>query len=114
MDSENSKGKAAKAKDKKKAKKASSSGSSSEESGETSSGGESLCTEAKKDLSFVYIASLKHKHGLKNQGKLCKPSIASHLRFAKLLRVLPSLPLPSPPLPSPPLPSSPLPSPPLP
>lgn len=48
MDSENSKGKAAKAKDKKKAKKASSSGSSSEESGETSSGGESLCTEAKK------------------------------------------------------------------
>lgn len=96
MDSENSKGKAAKAKDKKKAKKASSSGSSSEESGETSSGGESLCTEAKKDLSSVYIASLKHKRGLKNQGKLCKPSIASHLRFAKLLRVLPSLPLPSP------------------
>lgn len=66
MDSENSKGKAAKAKDKKKAKKASSSGSSSEESGETSSGGESLCTQAKKGLSSVYIASLKHKHGLKN------------------------------------------------
>lgn len=44
MDSENSKGKAAKAKEKKKgAKKASSSGSSSEESGETSSGGECFC-----------------------------------------------------------------------
>lgn len=44
MDSENSKGKAAKAKEKRKgAKKASSSGSSSEESGETSSGGERFC-----------------------------------------------------------------------
>nr|XP_058951031.1 RNA polymerase-associated protein RTF1 homolog [Pocillopora verrucosa] len=49
MDSENSKGKAAKAKDKKKAKKASSSGSSSEESGETSSGESSSSSSSSED-----------------------------------------------------------------
>lgn len=50
MDSENSKGKAAKAKEKKKgAKKASSSGSSSEESGETSSGESSSSSSSSED-----------------------------------------------------------------